>query len=308
MERLHPEEAQPTLLADYHCQIGEGPLWHAASQCVYWTDIQTGRLFRYHLPTGKSEQFYQGKPVGGFTFQEDGSLLLFQHGAVVHYPLDGREPRTLIEETPDRPLRFNDVIADPAGRVFAGTLPTRNARGEEREGCLYRLELDGSLTCLLTGIGCSNGMGFTLDLQQMYYTDSAVRRIYLFDYDQATGELSHSRLFVQVPPTEGLPDGLTVDAQGYVWSAQWYGAALVRYAPDGRVERRIAFPVQQVSSVTFGGPDYTDIFVTTAATGLGQADDLQPPGYDIHAPRGGGLYHLNLGLPGRPEFPSRIET
>jgi D-xylonolactonase len=151
-------------------------------------------------------------------------------------------------------------------------------------------------------------MGFTPDLKQMYYTDSTVRRIYRFDYDQATGELSNQRTFVQVPPTEGLPDGMTVDAEGCVWSAQWYGAALVRYAPDGSVDRRIAFPVQQVSSVIFGGPDYTDLFVTTAAVGLGEADALQPPGYDLHAPRGGALYHLNLGIKGRPEFPSRIET
>jgi D-xylonolactonase len=166
----------------------------------------------------------------------------------------------------------------------------------DRPARLYRLDTDGRLTKLLDDIGISNGMGFTPDRQRMYYTDSAKREIYLFDYDQDTGSISNQQLFVQTPVDEGFPDGLTVDAEGYVWSARWDGGCLVRFAPDGSEDLRIRFPAKKVSSVTFGGVDYTDIYVTTA----GGNDKPQ------EGPGAGGLFRLNLGIWGVPEFPSRI--
>lgn len=279
------------LIADYQCRTGEGPLWHADEQRLYWCDIPAGRIFRYQPPTGSHEMCYEGRPVGGFTIQDDGALLLFMdRGTVQIWRPGGLIP--VIDEIPDeRETRFNDVIADPEGRVFCGTMPTR-----ERPGRLYRLDRDGSLTMVLDGIGCSNGMGFTPDRRQMYYTDSARREIYLFDYDRASGEIDNRRLFVQTPPGEGVPDGMTVDAGGYVWSARWDGGCLVRYAPDGTEERRITFPAKKVSCATFGGPDYTDIYVTTAG-GQNKAEE---------GDGAGALFRVNLGIRGVPEFRSRI--
>jgi sugar lactone lactonase YvrE len=281
----------PELIADYECETGEGPLWHPGEQRLYWADIPTGRMFRYDPASGLHEQFYQGEVVGGFTIQADGGLLLFMaRGAVKIWR--GGELTPIIDEIPDeRESRFNDVIADPAGRVFCGTMPT-----ESQLGRLYRLDTDGGLTKLLDGIGVSNGMGFTPDRQRMYYTDSAKREIYLFDYDQDTGDITNQQLFVQTPEGEGFPDGLTVDAEGYVWSARWDGSCLVRYAPDGSEDLRVDFPAKKVSSVTFGGADYSDIYVTTA----GGNDKPQ------EGPGAGGLFRLNLGIRGMPEFPSRI--
>jgi sugar lactone lactonase YvrE len=149
---------------------------------------------------------------------------------------------------------------------------------------------------VLEEIGTSNGMGFTPDRRQMYFTDTREREIYRFDYERATGEISNRRVFVRVPPGEGGPDGMTVDAEGYVWSARWGGGCLVRYSPDGEEERRITFPARKVSSLIFGGPDYTDIYVTTAG---GQNKEEEGEG-------AGALFHINLGIRGLPEFRSRI--
>jgi len=282
---------QLEIVADYRCVTGEGPMWHPMEQRVYWTDIPTGRMFRYDPATGHHEQFYHGQPVGGFTIQADGALLLFMPRGAVRIWQDGMLT-TVIDEIPDeRETRFNDVLADTEGRVFCGTMPTK-----ERLGRLYRLDTDASIHRLLEGIGCSNGMGFTPDRKGLYYTDSAKREIYLFDYDAVTGSLSNQRLFVRTPEGEGIPDGMTVDAEGYVWSARWDGGALYRYSPQGQEVLKIPFPAKKVSCVTFGGRDYTDMYVTTAG---GDRKDVEGEG-------AGALYRLNLGIRGVPEFPSRV--
>jgi sugar lactone lactonase YvrE len=283
---------EPELIADYACVTGEGPLWHPQEQRLYWVDIPKGRLFRYTPATGEHEQCFESpEALGGFTIQEDGALLLFMARGAVKLWRDG-DLTTVIDEIPDEiTTRFNDVIADPEGRVFCGTMPTQS-----RLGRLYRLDPDRTLTQLLDDIGVSNGMGFTPDLQHLYYTDSPTRNIYIFDYDRATGNISNQRVFVQTPEGEGVPDGMTVDADGYVWSARWDGGILARYTPNGIEERRIAFPAKKVSSVTFGGPDYTDIYVTTA-------------GGDQKATEGkgaGALFRLRLGIQGKAEFASKI--
>lgn len=284
---------QPELIADYNCITGENPLWHPDENKVYWTDIPTGRLFRYDPSTDMHEQIYEGAQVGGFTIQRDGSLLLFmERGAVKVWNKGAIHP--IFEEIPDeRESRFNDVIADPRGRVFCGTMPT-----PDRLGRLYRLDPDHRLTQLLDGIGTSNGMGFTPDNTKMYYTDTRKRTIYLFDYDAETGEITNQRPFVTVPdePDEGKPDGMTVDAEGYVWSARWGGSCIVRYAPDGTEVQRVIFPAKKVSSLIFGGVGYTDIYVTTAG-GNNKEDD---------GPGAGALFRINLGIPGVPEFRSNI--
>ena len=282
---------EPQLVADYMCHTGEGPLWHPMEKRVYWADILQGRMFRLDPATGEHEQFYDGEVVGGFTIQEDGSLLLFMAEGAVAVWRDGSLEHILDEIPDERGNRFNDVIADPAGRVFCGTMPK-----DDRPARLYRLDPDGSLTVVLEDVGLSNGLGFTPDRRQMYYTDSTSRKIYRFDYDVDTGVIANQRVFVETPAGEGIPDGMTVDSEGYVWSARWDGSSLFRYSPLGEEERRVRFPAKKVSSVIFGGHDMTDMYVTTAG---GQDRDEEGPG-------AGGLFRLNLGIRGGPEFLSRV--
>lgn len=292
-------DLQPQPIADYQCVVGEGPLWHADEGRLYWSDILTGRLFRYDPASGHHEQIYSGGQVGGFTIQADGSLLLFMERGKVASWRNGALS-TLIEEIPSvRDTRFNDVIAAPGGRVLCGTM-SRRFEGEpgKRDGQLFRLEPDLSYTVLLEGIGVSNGMGFTADERQLYYTDTSTRDISLFDFDAGTGAISNKRQFVYVPeaPGEGAPDGMTMDAEGCVWSARWGGSCLVRYAPDGSELQRIMFPARKVSSAIFGGSDLADLYVTTAG---GDQKDVDGPG-------AGALFRVRPGVRGLPEYRSWV--
>ncbi len=281
----------PELVADERCVVGEGPLWHGGEQRLYWVDIPAGRIFRYDPAAGAHEQVYRGDVVGGFTFQADGALLLFGERGAIRRWRNGALS-TLIAEIPEeRGSRFNDVIADPEGRVFCGTMPEG-----ERPGRLYRLDPHGSLTVVLADAGLSNGMGFTPDLRAFYHTDSDKRTITRFRYDRATGAIGDGRVIVRTPDDEGLPDGMAVDAAGDLWSARWDGGALYRYAPDGTLRGSVPFPAKKVSSVTFGGPDHADAYVTTAG-----GDDRDSEGAGA-----GALFRLRLGVGGRPAFRSRI--
>ena len=282
---------EPELIADYNNHVGEGPLWHQTERLLYWVDIPQGRIFRYDPLSGEHEQFHQGRVIGGFTIQEDGSLLLFMDRGSIAILKEG-ELSYVVDEIPEeRDTRFNDVIADPRGSVFCGTMPT-----DTEPAKLYRLDPDGSLTVVLDGIGLSNGLGFTPDRKQMYYTDSYARKIYIFDYDEHTSEISNQRVFVETPEDGGIPDGMTVDAEGHVWSARVDGSALFRYTPDGVEERSITFPAKKISSVTFGGDDMDEMYVTTIG-GDNKAEE---------GPGAGALFRLKLGIRGVPDYYSRI--
>lgn len=288
------------IIADYACETAECPLWHAAEQRLYWTDIPTGRLFRYDPAANRHQQVYQGRPVGGFTVQADGTLLLFRDRCnVAVWHVDDRQS-TLVEQLPDETdTRFNDVIADPQGRVFCGTLAVKRPDGTvQKPGRLYRLDLDGSIRPVFQCVGTANGMGFSPDGRTFYFTDTGAGTIWQFAYNCDTGEISAASVFAQVPdlPGEGRPDGLTVDTQGNVWSARWDGGAVVCYDPRGRLLRRIELPARNVSSLALAGPDYSHMYVTTA----GAADRA------ANGPLAGMLLRLDAPTPGVPEFCSRI--
>ncbi|MBI4166282.1 MAG: SMP-30/gluconolactonase/LRE family protein [Acidobacteria bacterium] len=284
------------IVAPLSCQIGENPLWHPEAATLFFLDIAEGLVHGYTPSTGVCRVFCQTRVTGGFTLQEDGSLLLFQDGRLCIVGMDGAQRGVASNLCPENE-RFNDVIADPEGRVFAGAMGGN--------GRLLRFDPDGSITEMFDQLGIPNGMGFTPDLRGMYFTDSVPRRIYRFDYDRKTGNLTNRRIFAEISPDEGLPDGMAVDADGCVWTAIWFGGRLKRYAPDGRLDREVDLPVKQTSALAFGGPDLTDTFVTTATTTI--ADSLRPRGYDSTAPRGGSLYRVRIdGVQGRLPFRSRL--
>lgn len=281
------------LIADRHCHTAENPLWHSEERSLYWCDIPHGRIFRYDPAKNSHEIVFEGAPVGGFTIQHDGALLLFMaRGAIARW--HDNKLTTLVESIPgELDSRFNDVIADPSGRVFCGTMSAPSHPGR-----LYRLDTDGKLTVLLEGIGCSNGMAFSLDEQKMYYADSFAREIYVFDYDKDSGDIANRQVFVKVNENDGLPDGITIDADGFLWSAMWDGSCLIRYDTGGNPERRIPFPTKKVSSLTFGGDDYSDIYATTASEDERTEDDRCA----------GALFRLRPGIRGVAEFRSRISV
>jgi len=276
-------------VANYHCQLGENPLWNERDGKLYWEDIESGRLFRVAHDTLEHECFYQGEVVGGFTFQDDDTLLLFEADRIAVLDPSTGQRRVLVEGIDPDMKRWNDVIADPEGRVYAGTIGRTN-----ESGGLYRVERDGSVMCLWKGTGIANGMAFTADLARFYWTCSTTRRIFLCDYDRASGTLANRRVFYAAPEGEGDPDGLTLDTEDHVWTARWGTSAVLRIDPEGRLQERIELPVTRVTSVAFGGPALDALYVTTAG-GSPDSDTAD-----------GTLYRLSVGRRGRPEFRSRI--
>lgn len=286
---------QPQAIADYACETGEGPLWHPQEKKLYWADIPPGKIFRYDPKSDEHEQIIDaGEAIGGYTFQADGSLLLFMaRGRIARWTEKGGFETIIDEIEREREGRFNDVIADPLGRVFCGTMPV----GEQR-GALYRLELDGTLHMALEDAGLSNGMGFTTNLKHFYHSDTQKRVINRYDYDLSTGAISNGVTVVEGGDTSnGHPDGMTMDGANCLWSARWDGHVLIHHMPDGQELHRVRFPAPKVSSVTFGGEDYTDMYVTTAGGHIREQDGEQA----------GVLFRINLGIRGKPAYLSRIQ-
>jgi D-xylonolactonase len=298
---------QVECIADYACRNAESPMWHPLEKRLYWFDIPNGRMYSYDPATETHGLCYQGEIVGGFTVQADGALLfLMGQGAARTWRAGARDGdaapasstaglETVIEHVPaERHTRFKDCVADPLGRVYVGTVSTRDVPGR-----LYRIDPDTSVCRLYEDVLGSNGMGFTPDCTRMYHTDSGRGVIYVLDYDNESGMLGNRTEWVKIPSEEGVPDGMTVDAEGYVWSARWGGGCVVRYTPDGREERRIEFPARKVSSCIFGGEDYTDLYVTTAG-GPNKAEE---------GPGAGAVFRVRLhdeSIRGVPEYLSRI--
>ncbi len=272
------------------CHCGEGPLWHPDERCLYWTDIPNSTLFRYDPAADETDSYDTGSPVGGFTIHEDGRLLLFMAGCAVKLWDHGRMQTVIDGLAGEEGNGFNDVIADPAGRVYCGVVAT-----EGRDGRVYRLDPDGGATVAIEGTRLANGMGFSPDLAHMYFSDSGTGEISVFDYDRATGELTNRRIVTKVDESEGVPDGMTVDSEGCLWSARWNGSCLVRMDPSGRVLQTIDLPVRQVSSVTFGGDDLQDIYITSA----GGQDTAE------NGKLAGSIFRLVPGVRGKAEFRSR---
>lgn len=287
--------SKPQVVADTRCKLGEGPLWHHQWRELVFVDIVEGTIWAYSPDSGECRSLSRGRVTGGTTIQEDGSLLLFQDGVMSVLNQDGSQKLIADNQCPHNE-RFNDVSADPEGRVFAG------AMGGGGSGRLYRFDVNGRQTQVLDGIGVPNGMGFTNDLKQMYFTDSVARRIYIFDYDRDSGELSNQRTFIEIPEGKGAPDGMTVDREGFVWAAIWEGWRVVRFSPDGELEREIPVPVRRPTSIMFGGDDLGDMYITSA--GMRLNGDQEGPG-----PHCGKLLALRIeGIFGKPELRSRIRT
>ena len=208
-------------------------------------------------------------------------------------PATGRMEQMAEIETDVPETTMNDGKCDPVGRFWAGT---KDVKGRRPVGALYRLGADHELVRILTGVRISNGLGWSPDQRTMYYIDSPTHGIDAFDVDPETGDVSHRRRLVDLPEGWGLPDGMTVDEEGFLWVAFWGGSAVRRISPDGRVVAVVELPVSQVTSCAFGGDDLSDLYVTSARDSLSEAE-LERQTY------AGGIFRLRPGVGGRPESP-----
>ncbi len=288
------ENAAPTpkVLVNRSCALSENPLWDEVAGTLYWTDITGGAVWSHHVASAATKQVYAGPNVGGFTQEADGALLLFRTCDIVRLDPATGALREVAKFSEPGNSRFNDVIADPRGRVFAGTVGMTEATPT---GGVYRYDPDGSKRRVIYGSGCSNGMAFTADRKSFFWTCSTRSQIYRYDYDEATGDLSNERLWYQATKEEGITDGMTIDTEDNLWSARWDGFRVVQHAAaDGKVMREVKFPVAKVSSVTFGGPDFGTMFLSTAG-GNGK-DSLDGAIFTLKVP----------GVRGRATFRSQL--
>lgn len=280
------------VIADYACLIGENPLWNEGEKALYWNDITTGRLFRYDWIRRTSRIIRdEGSVIGGFTFEEDGALLLFMERGRVARFREGEALETIIEENLEiASVRFNDVMATKEGGVFCGTMPK-----EERTASLYNLDPEKKFTPLMRNVTLSNGLAYTPDEASLYYADTRDSVVYRFFINPETRLPENPQPFFDFHNEPGRPDGLCVDKEGFVWVAEFGGGCIIRISPEGIVERRVEVPVKKVTSLAFGGEDLTDIFITT-----GGGAERRDGGVE------GALFHANLGIAGHCEYRSRI--
>lgn len=293
------------VIADYEDLCGECPVWDEPAQRLYWTDCVGLRFYSYDWVTKKHRIIRRGLEVNGFTLNAPGGFTVTNNSGIWWW--DGSANIHLIAEYADgKKCQMNDCTADPSGRLLAGTWfydPTT----DYPLGYLIQVGADGAVRVVDDGFHLANGLGFSPDGRTFYFTDSALRRIYAYDYDQATGDAKNRRVFVQVPAECGIPDGLTIDAEGFVWSAEWYGSRVVRYDPEGKVERTISTPAKQTSSVTFGGPDLSSIIITSASKS--EPMPIMPPGYEAQFGYfGGAIYRANVGIRGKPALRTAIKA
>ena len=253
-----------------HNTLGEGPVWHPQEQMLYWVDVDECCFFRFNPSTGKHQRFNVGLPVGAVAFRNEGGFIMATQKGFAFWQNDTPMQYLADPEADKHQTRFNDGKIDSQGRFWAGTL------GDPDNNALYRFDPDGSVHLMEDGIGMANGIGWSPDDQTMYFTDTLRHTIYAYDYQEAGGTLSNRRVFVH-DDSAGLPDGLTVDSEGFVWSAWWGGWRITRHDPTGKLEQQIEMPVECPTSCTFGGEQLDELYITSACAALGQVSQHKQP-------------------------------
>ncbi|MEU9335760.1 SMP-30/gluconolactonase/LRE family protein [Streptomyces sp. NPDC048290] len=240
-------------------QLGEGPTWDADTGRLLWVDILGRRVHTYEPATGRRTVRTTDQHVGAAKPRAGGGLVLNLRDGVALLDPDGTVRWLHHEPVPGR--RANDAAVAPDGSLWAGTMCYDETPGG---ATLTRYTADGQAEVVLPDVTVGNGTGWSPDGGLLYYVDSTTRRVDVFDHDD--GRLHGRRPLTEV--TAGFPDGLTVDADGCVWVALWDGGAVHRYTPSGALDRVLELPAPRVTSCAFGGPGLTDLYVTTARTGL----------------------------------------
>ena len=293
---IRPVAVEIECVADVKLEIGEGPVWSVAEQCLYFVGITDRKLLRY-TPHDRSVvvRSFDAMLTAVAPRAKGGLVLADERSFSVIEPIaDIRKPVVSIAKEPPG-NRFNDGKCDRRGRFWAGTMDTQV--WDAPVGTLYRLDGDGSVVEMVHQVRCSNGLGWSPDNRTFYYTESFAHRIHAFDHDPDSGTLTNRRVFAAIDPESGaFPDGLTVDAEGFVWSAQPVYGRLVRYSPDGAIDRIVDMPISRPTSCMFGGDDLKTLYITSAHNSL-------TPAQRHEEPLAGGLFAFRPGVKGIAETP-----
>lgn len=280
------------------CQntLGEGPAWSADEQKLYWVDIEKSELWRYDPKTKETRVWKTTERVGSFAFRKQGGFLLaFESGLAFWDPESGDASRIQDFEPDLSTTRTNDGRCDRQGRFIIGGM--NESESGEAISNVYRVDPDLSFHQIIAGVTCANSTCFSPDGKIMYFADSPTGEIWSYDYDTDTGAISNRRLFADFSDQPGIPDGSIVDSEGFLWNAQWNGYRVIRYRPDGTIDRIIETPVMNPTCVVFGGKELDVLYITTARYLMTQEQiDSEP--------LSGGLFAVKVDVKGlnEPKF------
>lgn len=279
------------LFIDSRCELGEGPFWHPLLKRLFWFDILNATLLSADGDGTLVDRFTFKDTVSAAGIIDADRLLIAQAGALLEFSLSADSSKVLAPLEADKPgNRSNDGRVDRRGGLWIGTM---GRRAEPGVGGLYRYR-DGQLTTLLSGLNIPNATCFSPDGSRAYFCDKGKIQSVALDPDTGlpTGE------WTPFEATEGYggADGAVTDAEGYVWNARWGGSAVIRFAPDGRIDRVVEVPTKRVTCPAFGGDDLKTLYITTAREGMTPEELEQDP----HA---GSVFAVRVDVPGLPEVP-----
>jgi sugar lactone lactonase YvrE len=276
----------PELFINAKATLGEGPVWDAKSQTLYWIDVLEKRIYAGPKLFLQLEDF-----VGCLAPRKDGGLVIAQRfGFWTFDPASNRLTTYASPKGEPSNNRFNDGKCDPRGRFVAGTMDHNE---QEASGSLYSLSTEGRLKKLLKEIRISNGLAWSPDGKILYFIDTPSREVKAFDYDLDTGQIANPRVIIRFEKTFGWPDGMTSDTDGNLWIAMWGGARVSQWKPDGTLLAQFGVAATNVTSCVFGGPKMNELYVTTARVGMDAAALKKYP----HA---GGVFRMEANVTGMP--------
>jgi sugar lactone lactonase YvrE len=260
---------------------GEGAVWHAAENAVYWVDINRFLIHRFQVADAAVRSWIFDVPVTALslTDRDDVLLVVLGSGVILWEPATDKRHDPLFKYEAWPAVRLNDARSDPRGSLWVGSMRNNIAADGSAiefggtDGVLLRLDADGKTSVWRKDIGISNTMAWSPDRRRFYTGDSIANVIWAYDYDQATGAISNERPFLQ-GFARGLPDGSAMDAEGFLWNCRYYGNCVVRVAPDGKIDRVVEMPVKNITTCCFGGADLKTLFVTTASAHAPLGDRL----------------------------------
>jgi len=297
-----PVASPPVCIAPTGDRCGEGAVWHAAHSAVYWTDINRLLIHRLTLADQCVRTWFFDEPVTGLTLTDRDDVLAVVLGSsvILWEPASDTRHKPIFQLAGWPSVRLNDGRADPRGSLWVGSMRNNvNPDGSSREaggkdGILHRLDPDAGLSVHRRDIGISNTLVWSPDQRRFYFGDSLANTIWSYDYDRDTGAIQNEAVFF-AGFGRGLPDGSTVDADGYLWNCRYDGGCIVRLSPDGKIDRVIEMPVRKITTCTFGGADLTTLFVTTASVDAAPGERLA-----------GGLFAIQCEVRGQAENRFRV--
>jgi sugar lactone lactonase YvrE len=291
--------AQLELIIESQAQLGECPCWHQEKQLLYWVDIEEKQLHVYQPETKTNRTIELGKLVGCVVPRKSGGVVLALENGFAALALETEQLTYLAAPESNLPSnRFNDGKCDPAGRFLAGTMHRdQDEKAAKEAGALYSLDRNLTVRRLLGDLTVSNGMGWSPDYSTMYLIDSPTKKVFAFDYDLTTGNISNRRVVVTIPDElRGYPDGMATDQEGMIWVALWAGFKITRWNPQtGELLQSISIPAPNVTSCTFGGLNMNELYITTARKDLDEAALAQYP-------QAGSVFRLKTDVRGLKNF------